>query len=285
MTQDSQFYTPAMTYGINMEKEARRAIVRQLKKAGHANVQVQQTGLSVYKYNPIIAASTDGILSCSCGGQRALEIKCPFSLAGKNLSSVKLPCCVTIKGQQQLKVTHPYYTQVQVQLACLSLETCEFFMYSRGGTFHQSIAFNDLAFCKVLRAATLFYDNYFLPFTYSQWKAQTDGTDTKSNQEVVILDNPDFMVAETVDVKTSDSGVSKRLQLQGSKKKPARKSRKKVSKPTYMCDVCTKECKHQEEIEDSEDESVQCEICFKWFHQVCVHFINNDSFQCDNCNQ
>ena len=158
-------------------------------------------------------------------------------------------------------------------------------MYSRGGTFHQSIAFNDLAFCKVLRAATLFYDKYFLPFTYSQWKAQTDGTDTKSNQEVVILDNPDFMVAETVDVKTSDSGVSKRLQLQGSKKKPARKSRKKVSKPTYMCDVCTKECKHQEEIEDSEDESVQCEICFKWFHQVCVHFINNDSFQCDNCNQ
>lgn len=65
--------------------------------------------------HPHLAASPDGVWSCSCCGSGTLEIKCPFkykdSLDGIDNDS---QFCLSI-DDGLLEVSYPYYTYYQVQ--------------------------------------------------------------------------------------------------------------------------------------------------------------------------
>ncbi len=70
-----------------------------------------------------ICASPDGISITDSGQLYVLEIKCPSSCKGKKIS-------VPYLEDGELKKSHAYYTQVQLQLFCCNLDVAHFFVYS-----------------------------------------------------------------------------------------------------------------------------------------------------------
>ena len=88
------------------------------------------TGLIVHKNYPFIAATPDGFV----GEEQILEVKCPkvaekrsiVSLA-KGEDRLKTFC---LDENMKLKRTHPYFSQVQCQLACTGARCCDFYVWS-----------------------------------------------------------------------------------------------------------------------------------------------------------
>ena len=50
------------------------------------------------------------------------------------------------------------------------------------------------------------------------------------------------------------------------RRKTLRKGKKGKCGPVYLCGVCQEVCKDEEDITDASDQSVGCDLCYKWFH-------------------
>ena len=72
---------------------------------------------------PWLCASPDAIIKTTLGELIVLEIKCPSSCAGQSIS---VPYLIN----DQLKKSHQYYTQIQIQLFCCNLKSAQLFVYS-----------------------------------------------------------------------------------------------------------------------------------------------------------
>ncbi len=107
---------PSMRYGMEMEKKAREKYVLVTGK------QVLESGLFVRASQPWMAASPDGIV---IGKQetRMLEIKCPSSCQDGKIE-------VDYIQENNLKKSHMYYTQVQLQMYVTNTCICDFFVFS-----------------------------------------------------------------------------------------------------------------------------------------------------------
>ena len=59
---------------------------------------------------------SNGILSCDCCGRSVIEVTCPYSLKGKNITK---ECGYLRRGEDgmlELDVNHAYFLQVQTQM-------------------------------------------------------------------------------------------------------------------------------------------------------------------------
>ena len=86
------------------------------------SVEVQEVGLCLKPGQTWLGASPDGIIHLS-GESYLLEIKCPFSNRGSEISPKYV-----VNGE--LCKTHAYYTQIQIQLYVCNLQKCDLFLYS-----------------------------------------------------------------------------------------------------------------------------------------------------------
>ncbi len=84
---------------------------------------VLPSGLVVKPCQPWLCATPDGLVVLEDGKVICLEIKCPISCRGKEIS-------VPYLTENGLKPSHPYYTQVQIQMYCCNVEKSHFFVYS-----------------------------------------------------------------------------------------------------------------------------------------------------------
>lgn len=72
-------HIPSVRWGKEKENEAyNECYARALSM--HQNCKLTKSGLCVLEDNPYIGASPEGIMTCSCCGTTALEIKCPYSI-------------------------------------------------------------------------------------------------------------------------------------------------------------------------------------------------------------
>jgi hypothetical protein len=110
-------YNAHFEYGIKMEPLAKESVKAIL------NVAVIDVGLVTRKNQPWLCASPDGIVQLETGELAVLEIKCPSSCAGKSIT-------VPYLEHGQLKKSHPYYTQIQIQLYCCELNSAILFVFS-----------------------------------------------------------------------------------------------------------------------------------------------------------
>jgi putative phage-type endonuclease len=85
--------------------------------------EVIESGLVVKTGQPWLCATPDGIVKDKNGDICILEIKCPSSCLDKNIN---VPYIVN----NELKKSHQYYTQVQLQMYCCNLKKAHFFVYS-----------------------------------------------------------------------------------------------------------------------------------------------------------
>jgi hypothetical protein len=80
----------------------------------------------IKKNQPWISASPDGWFEDDEGKISLVEIKCPFQSKDQETINVNY---VTTDGE--LKKSHLYYTQVQIQMYCCNSDNCVFFLYSK----------------------------------------------------------------------------------------------------------------------------------------------------------
>lgn len=76
---DNIDHIPAVKWGKEKESQAyNKFYARALSQ--HQNCKLTKSGLCVLEGKPYIGASPDGIMTCSCCGTTAVEIKCPHSI-------------------------------------------------------------------------------------------------------------------------------------------------------------------------------------------------------------
>ena len=106
--------TANMLYGQHLESKARDAF--QLRN----QCEVLPSGLIVKPSQSWLCASPDGI---TADDHLCLEIKCPSSCKGKAIE-------VDYISNGTLSPSHPYFTQVQLQMYVSNTTKCNFFVYS-----------------------------------------------------------------------------------------------------------------------------------------------------------
>ena len=167
--------TPAIRWGRNNEHHARKAYLGYMRAKGH-DISYRDSGLHLYPPATFLGASTDGIIvdssleDCSMG---CLEIKCPFSIGGTSAleqtpaelaqnTSFYLECVGS--DNLQLKRAHPYYAQVQGEMAIVGTEWCDFVVYTPVGLHVERVVF-DYSFWedKLLPSLQRFFRNHVLP--------------------------------------------------------------------------------------------------------------------------
>lgn len=179
-------YTPSFTSAPTTHGKIGEKYVRQRYKKvqakKHSNLKVSLSGLWVFEDYPVIGASPDGIVSCSCCPTRLLEIKCPYKYrlltvreyAAQGTSTTKRRHAteiIVVNDNIIVNIKHQYYTQIQTQLMCTGLQNCDLAI----GTMSENenfanfrIARND-KFCEMIqKKASVFFHKIIFPELHSQ---------------------------------------------------------------------------------------------------------------------
>lgn len=165
--------TRAMAWGVEHEAEAVRKYQEQQSAAlGHA-LSVQDCGLFIDAERPWLAASPDGIVTDGRTGQwlRCLEVKCPFKHRASSVEAAARDdhrFCLEIIDQDgmpqlALKRTHPYFTQVQCQLAVTGLKMADFVVFTQRDLAVVSVPFDPDFWDQTLGKLERFYRDAIVP--------------------------------------------------------------------------------------------------------------------------
>ncbi|CAN7943224.1 unnamed protein product [Ixodes hexagonus] len=104
-------------------------------------VQVRETGLHIHPNYSFIAASPDRIVTMGTE-EGLLEVKCPPSKMGltpEEACKYTDFCCEVVDGEVHLKgKKHPYYYQVQGQMAVTGHKWCDFVVWTNNKTVARS---------------------------------------------------------------------------------------------------------------------------------------------------
>ncbi|CAC5363254.1 unnamed protein product [Mytilus coruscus] len=107
---------------------------------------------------PFIGVSADGIATCDCHGSSVVEVKCPFKYISSLLPEFLADPNTCLTNNHELKKTHQYFSQSQLQMCVHNIKT--YFFVVRGEKFTDvSNVTNDNAFIKTMREK---YHNSFI---------------------------------------------------------------------------------------------------------------------------
>ena len=103
-------------WGVDHEDAARKAYITKMA-ASHKNFSCRLSGFVVDDKKPFLGASADGIASCDCHGSRTVEIKCPYKHKDRSpLEAALIDSSFCLDQAGNLKTTHKYYSQMQLQM-------------------------------------------------------------------------------------------------------------------------------------------------------------------------
>lgn len=147
VNQSSNIQTPAMSWGIKNEKRAVEEYEHLKSRNYSGGIKVEDCGLFVHPEKNWLAASPDGIVKDHSTGKPVglLEVKCPYKHKDHTIRDA---CkddkfCLTPDGESYaLKKDHPYYTQVQTQMATTGLKKTDFVVYTKKETAIAPVEFD-----------------------------------------------------------------------------------------------------------------------------------------------
>jgi hypothetical protein len=166
--QPRSFSTPATKYGIENEQVALKKYIACQKAEGHPDIVVSPSGFHICAEHPFLGASPDGSVYDPSNIQQPfgfLEIKCPYSCrlqTPAEACGMSGFCCSLDSSSAKLllKEGHPYYSQIQGQMAIGERPWCNFVIYTTKGISIQRIGYNeDFWKSKLLPKLTAFYVN------------------------------------------------------------------------------------------------------------------------------
>ena len=134
------------SHGIKYEPEAIHAYMMHMNNRSMP-VDVYKCGLVVSQKEPTLACTPDGkVIDPGCTEPFGLlEVKCPetkFLVTPLDACSDSNFCCENVDGQCKLKITHPYYAQVQGQMGITGTKWCDFVVYTKKGMSIERIPFD-----------------------------------------------------------------------------------------------------------------------------------------------
>ena len=156
-----KFSSKATEWGIANEPIARNIYYKKFKSK-HRDFHVREGGLFIKPINPILGASPDGLVNCSCHDPGILEIKCPWSardLSIKEFVETKKSFLVKDGESVMLSRSHGYYYQVQLQMYCTNHSWCDFYVVTSRDQFVERISYNDSFMQQSIRKAMFAYQH------------------------------------------------------------------------------------------------------------------------------
>ncbi|XP_048734036.1 uncharacterized protein LOC125650107 isoform X2 [Ostrea edulis] len=121
----------AVKWGIDTEEECRQAFASH-QKGNHLNFKCQLSGFVIDPTHPFLGVSPDGMISCDCCGKGVLEIKCPYKhrdISVEEAAQKDGDFC--LDKSLQLKTSHRYFTQVQMQMCITKCQYCDFVVFTK----------------------------------------------------------------------------------------------------------------------------------------------------------
>ncbi|XP_038075987.1 uncharacterized protein LOC119743813 [Patiria miniata] len=233
----------------------------------HKGVACDDTGLWISTECPYVAASPDGIVRCKECGTGLLEIKNPYThrlLDIEALSTKKGSCLTMENGVLQLRRSHQYYAQVQVQMWCTGYKWSDFVVRTvskSNNIYVERILFDEEYIANIQPKLYTFFVNGVVAELLS-------GAIRK-----VVTDKSVRKVMESILVRIEKSRPSSN-----------------AVHVAYPCGVCNEEC----DSDPGEDgrSSIGCDVCNRWFHYSCVGIQGSEGFlkkrksvwKCSACN-
>ena len=165
--------TAAMLHGCHNEivawEDFQMAIANEI-----TGFQVAETELWINRQYPGIGASPDGLLFDPVSNTKGvLEIKCPISikhidpkccdvfLTGKKFTSFCLKRDKT--NTLKLKTNHPYYFQMQIQMAMCEMQWGYFVVWTPFGLHHEKVTYNATLVDQMIPKLREFHQRYLCP--------------------------------------------------------------------------------------------------------------------------
>ena len=142
---------PACEYGIQLEEEARKKFIQL------TNYRVYQFGLVVRDDQPWLAGSPDGVFVNEKNELCVLEIKCPFTCKDGPINTRYIV-------NNDLLMSHSYYTQVQLLMYIIGANNTSFFVYSSQDFKHIIVPINKPFINSCIIQLEKLYFNECLPF-------------------------------------------------------------------------------------------------------------------------
>lgn len=160
--------TAAMSWGIHNEKKAVEKYAAVKAKATGQDIEVQDCGLFIHPEKNWLAASPDGIVVNKSSGERKelVEVKCPYK---HRENTVKEACkdkhfCLEDQGDSYtLKKNHPYYTQLQCQMATTGVHKADFVVHTNKETAIIPISFDDKHWDQTFPKLEKFFEEAVIP--------------------------------------------------------------------------------------------------------------------------
>ena len=171
-----QHVPPQIRWGRENEDAARKCYIAYRKTCGE-DLFVESTGLHLLPEKPYLGASSDGrviyrnIDTCCIG---CLEVKCPYSIEG-NVTVELTPDEIEKKYGKKffmrrgddkmlhLSETHPYYAQIQGEMAILDVEWCDFVVFSNASVVVDCILADYDYWTKMCDMLDEFYMQHVIP--------------------------------------------------------------------------------------------------------------------------
>ena len=149
-------------WGSDMESSALEMYVSTLC-GEHLEMEMKKCGLYICQTMPYLAASPDGIRQCKCHGKVLVEIKCPFKYKDRIPTSLVGLDDFYLDNNSNLKKSHKYYTQVQLQMSVTNINSCDFVVFTERGILVTQVT-KDEEFCKsAVTKATQFFFTEVMP--------------------------------------------------------------------------------------------------------------------------
>lgn len=168
-----RFTSDATEWGKQNESVALEKYKIHQNNSGHDGLYYAPSGFVISETHPFLGASPDAVVHDPSEKNPfgLAEAKCPFSFRHQTpfeAAKSSTFCCeisTNADGLQclQLKRTHPYFCQVQGQMAITERHWCDFIVYTGKGLHVERIRFDSTFWNNDLPKLINFYDNCLAP--------------------------------------------------------------------------------------------------------------------------
>ena len=153
----------AVQFGRNKENKARMLFIKS-HRYQHRKCSIQVPGLIISTSHPYLGCSPDGIVKCSICKTFLIEIKClhKYRRFTPHVAAVMAKICDTDEQRNLvLKQNHPFFYQIQGQMAITGIKRSLLVLYTLKGIICVEVLFEGAEWQKIQKRLQLFYNDYF----------------------------------------------------------------------------------------------------------------------------